>query len=326
MWFQPINATLQKETVNMLVKNIPGKAAPDNKHAVNATYRAFAHKLSIVTRHLSLVTRHLSIGTRPIFQIGEDTQLEDTQLCVTTELSKQASRFNFPFFRFTYHGSRFTIPFRFLLVLAIILINIPLGAQTVKIGLLKYSGGGDWYVNPTSLPNLIRFCNETLNTDMEKDPMTVETGSRDIFSLPFVHATGHGNMLFSPQEAENLRQYLLAGGFLHIDDNYGIDQFARREMKKVFPELDFVELPASHPIFQKPNAFPDGLPKIHEHDNKRPQGFGLIWEGRLVCFYSYESDLGDGWEDQAVHNDSQETRLKALKMGANLIHYVFTEK
>jgi hypothetical protein len=215
---------------------------------------------------------------------------------------------------------------RLFLLLALVLTSASLCGQSVKIGLLKYSGGGDWYVNPTSLPNLIKFCNETLHTDIAKDPVTVEPGSRDIFSLPFVHMTGHGNVLFSQQEAENLRNYLLAGGFLHIDDNYGIDAFARREMKKVFPELEFVELPASHPVFQKPNLFPDGLPKIHEHDGKRPQGFGLIWEGKLVCFYSYESDLGDGWEDPAVHNDSQETRLKALKMGANLIHYVFTEK
>jgi hypothetical protein len=222
--------------------------------------------------------------------------------------------------RFTLRASRL------LLLLAMVFMGPALKAQSIKIGLLKYSGGGDWYVNPTSLPNLIKFCNETIRTDIAKDPVTVEPGSRYIFNLPFVHMTGHGNVLFSPQEAENLRQYLLAGGFLHIDDNYGLDQFARREMKKVFPELDFVELPATHDIFHKPNLFPDGLPKIHEHDGKRPQGFGLIWQGRLVCFYSYESDLGDGWEDPAVHNDSQETRLKALKMGANLMTYVFTEK
>jgi hypothetical protein len=207
-----------------------------------------------------------------------------------------------------------------------ILLSANLQSQSVKLGLLKYSGGGDWYVNPTSLPNLIRYCNETMNTSIEKDPVTIEPGSRDIFNLPFVHMTGHGNFLLSDQEAENLRLYLTSGGFLHIDDNYGIDLFARREMKKVFPDLDFVELPATHPIFQKPNPFPDGLPKIHEHDAKRPQAFGIFLAGRLVCLYTYESDLGDGWEDQAVHNDSQETRLKALKMGANLINYVFTEK
>ncbi len=222
--------------------------------------------------------------------------------------------------RVTHHASRF------LLLLAVAIMPAYLPAQSVKLGLLKYPGGGDWYVNPTSLPNLIKYCNETLNTDIARAPVPVEPGSRDIFNLPFVHMTGHGNVLFSPQEADNIRNYLLAGGFLHIDDNYGLDQFARREMKKVFPELDFVELPASHAIFRKPNFFPDGLPKIHEHDNKRPQGFGLIREGRLICFYSYESDLGDGWEDPAVHNDSQETRLRALMMGANLVHYVFTEK
>ena len=213
-----------------------------------------------------------------------------------------------------------------LFLLLVFLTSASLSAQSVKIGLLKYSGGGDWYVNPTSLPNLIKFCNETIHTDIDPNPVSIEPGSRDLFSVPFVHMTGHGNVLFSAQEADNLRQYLIAGGFLHIDDNYGIDPFARREMKKVFPELDFVELPTSHPIYQQPNLFPDGLPKIHEHDNKRPQGFGLIWQGRLVCFYSYESDLGDGWEDPQVHNDSEATRLKALKMGANLIHYVFTEK
>jgi len=202
----------------------------------------------------------------------------------------------------------------------------PLHSQYLRIGLLKYSGGGDWYANPTSLPNLIRFCNENLKTTIEKDPVTVEPGSRDIFSLPFVHMTGHGNVIFSDEEAANLRKYLLAGGFLHIDDNYGIDPYIRREMKKVFPELDFTELPPTFSFFLSPFSFPSGLPKIHEHDNKRPQGFGLIWEGRLVCFYTYESDLGDGWENPQVHGDSEATRLKALRMGANLISYVFTGK
>lgn len=202
------------------------------------------------------------------------------------------------------------------------------GAQetTVRIALLKYSGGGDWYANPTSLPNLVKFCNEQLNTNIHPDPATVEPGSRDLFFYPFIHLTGHGNVVFSPQEAENLRNYLMAGGFLHIDDNYGLDPFIRREMKKVFPELDFIELPVTHPIFAKPFSFPDGLPKIHEHDQKRPQAFGLFWEGRLVCFYSFESDLGDGWEEQEVHNDSETTRLQALQMGANLINFVFTQR
>ena len=158
---------------------------------------------------------------------------------------------------------------------------------------------------------------------MNPEYATVEVGSNELFSYPFVHMTGHGNVVFSTSEVKNLRDYLISGGFLHIDDNYGIDKFARREMKKVFPELDFIELPFTYPIYHQKYNFPNGLPKIHEHDGKPAQGFGLIYEGRLVCFYSYECDLGDGWEDQDVHKDSEETRTKALQMGANLIQYVF---
>jgi len=195
----------------------------------------------------------------------------------------------------------------------------------LQIALLKYNGGGDWYANPTSLTNLIKFCNENLGTSLVKDYATVEAGSPEIFNYPFLHMTGHGNVFFSEQEAQNLRTYLLAGGFLHIDDNYGMDPFVRPQMKKVFPELDFVELPFEHPIYHQKYEFPNGLPKIHEHDNKPPQGFGLIYEGRLVCFYTYECDLGDGWEDPDVHHDSQAARLKALQMGANIVGYVFTK-
>jgi hypothetical protein len=195
--------------------------------------------------------------------------------------------------------------------------------QSLKIGLLKYKGGGDWYANPTSLPNLIKFCNQNLKTSIQLSDATVEVGSEELFDFPFVHMTGHGNVIFSGEEAANLRKYLISGGFLHVDDNYGLDPFIRREMKKVFPELDFVELPFTHPIFNQKFKFPEGLPKIHEHDGKRPQGFGLIYEGRLVCFYTYECDLGDGWEDPEVHHDSEEKRLEALKMGANIISYVF---
>ncbi|PKP47881.1 MAG: hypothetical protein CVT94_10015 [Bacteroidetes bacterium HGW-Bacteroidetes-11] len=198
-------------------------------------------------------------------------------------------------------------------------------AAPLQIALLKYKGGGDWYANPTSLPNLIKFCNTQLRTSIDPEFATVEAGSKDIFNYPFVHMTGHGNVLFDDQEAENLRTYLLAGGFLHIDDNYGMDPYIRPQMKKVFPELEFIELPFSHPIFNQKFQFPGGLPKIHEHDGKPPQGFGLIWEGRLVCLYTYETDLGDGWEDAAVHNNSEETRLKALRMGANIIQYVFSK-
>lgn len=200
---------------------------------------------------------------------------------------------------------------------------LPLNAQ--KIALLKYHGGGDWYANPTSLPNLIAFCNKNLGTSLDKEPATVEVGSADIFLYPFVHMTGHGNVAFSDDEARNLRLYLISGGFLHIDDNYGLNTFVRTQMKQVFPELDFVELPYNHPIFHQKYDFPRGLPKIHEHDAKSPQAFGLIWEGRLVCLFTYECDLGDGWEDPIVHGDSEATRTKALQMGANIIQYVFSE-
>jgi hypothetical protein len=195
----------------------------------------------------------------------------------------------------------------------------------VKIALLKYSGGGDWYANPTSLPNLIEFCNNNLKTNIYPEPSTVELGTPEIFNFPFIHATGHGNIIFSENEATNLRIYLEGGGFLHVDDNYGLDEYFRREMKKVFPEKELVELPPSFPIFKQKYTFNEGLPKVHEHDNQQPQAFGLFIENRMVCLYTYESDLGDGWEDADVHNDPEETRLRALKMGANIIQYVFNQ-
>ncbi|MBN1250505.1 MAG: DUF4159 domain-containing protein [Bacteroidales bacterium] len=210
-------------------------------------------------------------------------------------------------------------------ILAILSFNFSYSqSSTLKIALLKYKGGGDWYANPTSLPNLIMFCNENLHSNIQPKCETVEAGSKDIFYFPFIHMTGHGNVIFSENEAENLRTYLISGGFLHIDDNYGLDKFARREMKKVFPELEFIELPYTHPIYNQKFNFSRGLPKIHEHDGKQAQGFGLIYEGRLVCFYTYECDLGDGWEDTDVHNDSKEKHLQALQMGANIISYCFT--
>ncbi len=195
----------------------------------------------------------------------------------------------------------------------------------MQLALLKYQGGGDWYANPTALPNLADFCNKNLGTNFEKDYETVEVGNANLFNYPFVHMTGHGNVVFSDAEAENLRIYLLSGGFLHIDDNYGMDPFVRPAMKKVFPELDFVELPFDHPIYKQKFTFTNGLPKIHKHDDKSPQGFGLIYEGRVVCFYSYESDLGDGWEDQEVHNDPESVRRKALEMGANIVQFAFEQ-
>ncbi|HKR04439.1 MAG TPA: DUF4159 domain-containing protein [Bacteroidia bacterium] len=193
-----------------------------------------------------------------------------------------------------------------------------------KIGLLKYNGGGDWYANlETSLKNLIRFCNQNLNTNINSDQGIVEAGNPELFNYPFVHMTGHGNVVFSVQEAQNLRNYLTGGGFLHISDNYGLDKFIRPQMKKVFPELDFVELPFDHPIYHQKYDFTNGPPKVHEHEGKPAQGFGLIWQGRLVCFYDFECDLGDGWEDAEVHKDSPEAHQKALRMGANMIQYVF---
>ncbi|MGB2466996.1 MAG: DUF4159 domain-containing protein [Crocinitomicaceae bacterium] len=196
-------------------------------------------------------------------------------------------------------------------------------AQTsLSLAVLKYNGGGDYYANPTALPNLITYCNNTLGTKISEDVPYVEAGSKDLFLYPFIHMTGHGNVVFSKEEAENIRMYLEAGGFLHIDDNYGMDQFIRIELKKVFPNQELIELPGSHPIFKQKYSF-NGLPKIHEHDGKRAQAFGLFSNGRLVCLYTYETDLSDGWEDQSVHNDPNNKRQEALQMGANIISYAF---
>lgn len=195
--------------------------------------------------------------------------------------------------------------------------------NSYRIALLKYSGGGDWYANPTALPNLIDFCNQNLGTRINPEPVTVEAGSNDIYNYPFIHMTGHGNVVFSDYEAENLRNYLLSGGFLHIDDNYGMDPYIRAELERIFPDIELVELPYTHPIYHQKYDFKTGLPKIHEHDNQPPQGFGIIHQGRLIVFYTFETDLGDGWEDEPVHNNSYGTRLKALQMGANIINYVF---
>ncbi len=215
--------------------------------------------------------------------------------------------------------------FLFVLLLSFGIFSAQAQAPTLKMALLKYSGGGDWYANPTALKNLSNFCNSNLGTSFDPDYATVDVGSVEIFGYPFLHLTGHGNVIFTDSDAENLRNYLIGGGFLHISDNYGIDPFIRVAMKKVFPEIDFVELPFSHPIFHQKYAFPNGLPKIHEHNKKAAQGFGLVWEGRLVSFYDYECDLGDGWEDWEVHKDSEALRTLALQMGANIIRYIFEE-
>ena len=211
-----------------------------------------------------------------------------------------------------------------LFVFSILLSPYLIAQSTYQLAVLKYHGGGDYYANPTALPNLIAFCNSELHTKISKEVPYVEVGSKDLMQYPFVHMTGHGNVVFSKAEAQNLRNYLMAGGFLHIDDNYGMDGFVRAELKKVFPEYPLAELPSNHPIFKSHYQFPTGLPKIHEHDGKKPQAFGVIIDGRLVCLYTYETDLSDGWEDPQVHNDTPEKRKQALQMGANMLQYVFT--
>ncbi len=218
---------------------------------------------------------------------------------------------------------KYLVPF--LLISLLPVCQLQAQFASYKIAKLKYAGGGDWYANKTALPNLISFCNEELGLNISQQDDEVEVGSAELFNYPYVYMTGHGNVLFSPSDAANLRSYLISGGFLHIDDNYGFYEFVVPEMRKVFPELEFAELPPNHPIYNNKFNFPEGLPKIHEHDGLPPQGFALIYEGRVVCFFSYESDLGNGWEDQRIHNDSQAVRLKALRMGANILTFAFTQ-
>ncbi len=218
--------------------------------------------------------------------------------------------------------------FIFIITQVFLFFSLQLSAQTdfmLKIARVKYRGGGDWYANPTSLPNLASFCNQNLQTSIDARDYIVDVASNELYQYAFVHLTGHGNVVFSNDETQNLRKYLMSGGFLHLDDNYGMDKFIRVEMKKVFPELEFIELPFSHPIYHQKYDFKAGLPKIHEHDNTPPKGYGLVYKGRLVCFYSVETDLGDGWEDADVHKDPEATRQKALQMGANIIQFAFTQ-
>jgi len=197
-------------------------------------------------------------------------------------------------------------------------------AQEMKIARLKYDGGGDWYANRTALSNLIAFTNKNIKTDLYKNEDQVDAGSPDLFLYPYVYMTGHGNVDFNAIQSSNLRKYLTSGGFLHIDDNYGLDPFIRLEIKKVFPNNEWVELPFDHEIYHQYYDFDSGLPKIHQHDGQPPQGFGIFHEGKLVVFYTYECDLGNGWEDASIHNDPEDVRLKALKMGANIISYAFS--
>nr|WP_321235073.1 DUF4159 domain-containing protein [uncultured Psychroserpens sp.] len=207
------------------------------------------------------------------------------------------------------------------LTLVISLTSAVVVAQDLAI--VKYKGGGDWYSNPTALPNLIAYCNANIKTKMNEKPQVVEVGSIDIFQFPMLHMTGHGNVFFTDEDAENLRKYLVSGGFLHIDDNYGMEPYIKKELKKVFPNQELIELPKDHQIFNAAYKFPEGLPKIHEHDGKRPQALGLFYESRLVLLFTFESDLGDGWEDPEVHNDPEDVREKALRMGANIVKFAF---
>ena len=208
-------------------------------------------------------------------------------------------------------------------ILFLFFCSLFLNSVAQDVAILKYNGGGDWYSNPTAIPNLIAFTNETIKTNISKNPQTVAVASEDIFNFPLLFMTGHGNVYFSDEEAQNLRNYLISGGFLHISDNYGLDKFIRKELKKVFPKLELQEIPSNHQIFNQTFKFPNGIPKIHEHDKKPAQGFGLFYNGRLVIFYDYETDLSDGWEDEIIHNNPKNVREKALKMGANIIEYAF---
>lgn len=197
------------------------------------------------------------------------------------------------------------------------------GQSSFSLAVLQYRGGGDWYANPTSVPNLAEYCKTELGVNLGETAF-VDVGSAELFSYPFVHMTGHGNVVFNSRDQDNLRSYLLSGGFLHIDDNYGMDPFIRPQLKQLFPDKELVEIPFDHPVYHQRFDFDKGLPKIHEHDELPPRGYGIFHEGRLMVFYSYESDLGDGWEDPSVHNDSEESRQKALQMGANLVMYALT--
>ena len=198
-------------------------------------------------------------------------------------------------------------------------------AVPFTIAQLKYGGGGDWYANPSALPNLIEFARDNAGIPAIYTGKYVEPTDDDFFNYPYLHMTGHGNVKFTDKEIERLRTYLTNGGFLHADDNYGMDASFRREMKRVFPDKELIELPFDHEIYHSFFNFPAGLPKIHEHDGKPPQGFGIFHDGRLVVYYTYETDLGDGWEDSSVHGNPEDVRLKALRMGTNIIVYAMTQ-
>jgi hypothetical protein len=208
------------------------------------------------------------------------------------------------------------------LIIFLVFFNV-LTIQGQQIAVLKYDGGGDWYSNPTALKNLIQFCNKNINTTIEPQPQVVHPEDPILFDYPFIHMTGHGNVVFSDEALKNLKTYLMGGGFLHIDDNYGMKPYVLTQIQKLFPEKELKEIPSDHPLFSIHFKFPNGLPKIHEHDGLPPKALGLFHENKVILLFTTESDLGDGWEDSVVHNDPEEVRLKALKMGANIVKYAF---
>jgi len=212
------------------------------------------------------------------------------------------------------------IPFMFLMLL----VFSVQASKPMKLGLLKYQGGGDWYSVVDALRNLANFCNKEMGTNLDPEYDIVEAGNPNIINYPFILMTGHGNVVFSNQEAENLRNYMAGGGFLYIDDDYGMNQFIRPALKKVFPDQELVEIPFNHPLYHQQYDFSSGVPKVHEHDNHSPQTFGIFLEGKLVCLYTYESNISDGWESADVHHDPEALRTKALQMGANMVRYAFS--
>jgi len=202
----------------------------------------------------------------------------------------------------------------------------PPGAREFGVGRLKYGGGGDWYEDRTSIVNLLRAMRERTAIRVSGDrEAVVEPGSAALYQYPFLFACGHGNMKFTPSEVENLRRYLTSGGFLWVDDDFGIDPSFRREMKRVFPDDPIVELPFTHPIFHQLYDMPAGLPKIHEHDGGPARAFAIVHDGRLVVFYSYDCDLGDGLEDEEIHHDPPDKREAALRMGLNIVHFALSQ-
>lgn len=206
-------------------------------------------------------------------------------------------------------------------ILFIILLVTNLFSADFSIARIKYRGGGDWYSDPTSIKNLLSFVERRCGVSTKTDEVITEIRSESLFKYPYLYLTGHGKVEFSDDEASLLRKHLISGGFLHADDNYGMDKSFRKEIKRIFPDKELIPVPFDHPIYNIKYKFSSGIPKIHKHDDKNPEGLGIFHNGRLILFYSYESDLGDGWEDSEVHNNPEPLREKALKMGANLVLY-----